>query len=328
MKYSKTAYYQAEDAISKRRIAAEAVQKQHFSEIAAISPKIIDVDRKIKGLNFELLKAITKKSDTVTAGEMVMQIKENNLKSHKEKAEILEQLGYPTDYLDTKYTCEKCKDTGYSDGIMCSCMEKLLAEFDFEEKAASCEIALHDFDEFRLSYYPVGNGNNGDEDDRTKMSQNLDRCIRYANEFSSKSNSIFMIGNTGLGKTFLCSCIAKKVIEKGNTVIFRSAMKAFEDALAEHYGKRTGDTLGELQRADLVILDDLGSEYGSQSDPILYQILNERINSRKPTIISTNLSIQQIYDRYNERIVSRLFGEFEPMKFVGNDIRLEKYANI
>ena len=119
----------------------------------------------------------------------------------------------------------------------------------------------------------------------------------------------------------------KKVIEKGNSVIFRSIMKVFEDALAEHYGKKTGDTLGELQKADLVILDDLGSEYGNQSDPILYQILNDRINLHKPTIISSNLSIQQICDRYNERIVSRLFGEFEPMQFVGNDIRIEKRSN-
>lgn len=324
MKYSKNAYILAEDEIARRRRDAEAVQKQHYLEISAVSSEIADVERKIKNLNFDLLKAVFNKNETSDSGKMLMQIKENNLKAHQRKEEILKQLNYPEDYLDTKYYCDKCKDTGYVDGVMCSCLEQLLAKFDFEEKTANCEIALHDFDEFQLSYYPVGNGN---DDDRSKMSKNLNRCIKYANDFSEKSNSIFMIGNTGLGKTLLCSCIAKKVIEKGSTVIFRSIIKVFEDALAEHYGKRTGDTLGELQKADLVILDDLGSEYGNQSDSILYQILNDRINLRKPTIISSNLSVQQLCDRYNERIVSRLFGEFEPMQFVGNDIRIEKRSN-
>ena len=324
MKYSKNAFVLAEDELSRRRREAEAVQKQHFLEVSAVSPEIAEVERKIKSLNFDLLKAVFDKSGTVSSGDMIIQIKENNLNAHQRKSEILKQLNYPEDYLDTRYSCEKCKDTGYVDGVMCSCFEQLLAKYSFEEMTANCEIALHDFDEFQLAYYPIGNDS---EDDRTKMSKNLNRCIKYANDFTTKSNSIFMIGNTGLGKTLLCSCIAKKVIEKGNSVIFRSIMKVFEDALAEHYGKKTGDTLGELQKADLVILDDLGSEYGNQSDPILYQILNDRINLHKPTIISSNLSIQQICDRYNERIVSRLFGEFEPMQFVGNDIRIEKRSN-
>lgn len=324
MKYSKKAYPLAEEELSKRRNAAEDEQKQRFQEISAISPEIVEIDRKIKGLNFELLKAISNKTENVSAGEMILQIKENNIKAHQRKADILKQLNYPEDYLDTKYTCEKCMDTGYVDGVMCGCMTKLLSEYTFEEMAENCEIALHDFDEFKLTYYPVGNG---EEDDRTKMSRNLNRCIKYANDFTTKSNSIFMIGNTGLGKTMLCSCIAKKVVLQGNSVIFRSITRVFEDILAEHYGRRDGNTLDELKMADLVILDDLGSEYNNQSDPFLYQILNDRINRCRPTIISTNLSIPQLYERYNERIVSRLFGEFEPMYFVGNDIRIQKLEN-
>ena len=324
MKYSKNAFVLAEDELSRRRREAEAVQKQHFLEVSAISPEIAEVERKIKNLNFDLLKAVFDKSGTVSSGDMVIQIKENNLNAHKRKSEILKQLNYPEDYLDTKYTCEKCMDTGYVDGVMCGCMTKLLSEYTFEEMAENCEIALHDFDEFKLAYYPVGNG---EEDDRTKMSKNLNRCIKYANDFTTKSNSIFMIGNTGLGKTMLCSCIAKKVVLQGNSVIFRSITRVFEDILAEHYGRRDGNTLDELKMTDLVILDDLGSEYNNQSDPFLYQILNDRINRCRPTIISTNLSIPQLYERYNERIVSRLFGEFEPMYFVGNDIRIQKLEN-
>lgn len=321
MKYTKKAYMLAEAELLSRRNRAESEQRNRSGEVSAFSPEIVDVDRRIKSLNFELLKAITNKSHNKTAGEMVMQIKENNADAHRRKAEILKQIGYPQDYLDVKYYCDKCGDRGYVDGVMCSCMEQLLAKYTFEELTENCDIKLHDFDEFLLEFYPSGNGK---DDPRTQMSMILKRCISFANNFSVSSDSLFMLGNTGLGKTFLCSCIAKKVIEKGYHVIFRSVLKVFEDALAEHYGKRDGNTLEEIQNADLVILDDLGSEFGSQSDPILYQILNDRINLRKPTIITSNLSIQQLNKRYNERIVSRLFGEFELLPFVGNDIRIEK----
>lgn len=324
MKYSLYVWLNAESELSKRRAEAEAQQAQRFKEVAAIAPEISNIDKKIKSVNFELLKAITEKKDGVKASDMVMKIKENNRLAHEKKEEILKSIGYPADYLDTKYKCSICKDTGYKDGIMCKCFAELLRVHSFKERADKCEIALHDFDEFSLRYYPTGNGKN---DAHTQMSLILKKCMSYANNFTDDSGSIFMLGNTGLGKTLLCSCIAKKVIEKGNSVIFRSIIKVFEDALAEHYGKKDGNTLEELKNADLVILDDLGSEFGSQSDPILYQILNDRINLSKPTIISSNLSIQQLNNRYNERIVSRLFGEFELLPFVGNDIRLEKRQN-
>lgn len=325
MKYSQNVYLNAEKELSRRRETAEAEQAQRFNEVCAIAPELVDIDRKIKGVNFELLKAISDINSDKSASEMVMQIRDNNRLAHEKKEKILKDIGYPADYLDTKYSCEMCKDTGYKDGVMCKCFTELLRELSFNEKTQNCEIALHDFDEFRLEYYPTGNGK---DDPHTQMSILLKNIIEYANEFSEKSDSIFMRGNTGLGKTFLCSCIAKRVIEKGYSVIFRSILKVFEDALAEHYGRKEGNTLDELNSADLVILDDLGSEYSNQSDPILYRILNDRINLRKPTIITSNMTVQQLNSRYNERIISRLFGEFETYIFVGNDIRLEKRENV
>lgn len=324
MNYSKNAYYMAENELIRRRNTAESEQLQRFREVSAIEPELVDVDRQIKNVNFELLKAITGKSADKNTGDLVMQIKENNRKAHQKKEQILERIGYPTNYLDTEYSCPECLDMGFIDGKMCKCFEELVQKYTFEERTENCDIKLHDFDEFMLEYYPSGSGK---DDARNQMSIILNKCISYANGFGAKSGSLFMLGNTGLGKTLLCSCIAKKVIEKGYTVIFRSALNVFEDALAEHYGKRDGNTLDELDKADLLILDDLGSEFGNQSDPILYEIINSRINLCKPTIITSNLSIQQLNNRYNERIISRLFGEFELFPFVGNDIRLEKRQN-
>lgn len=325
MKYSQKAALLAQQALDNRRNQAEQEQRERFIEVKALAPQIEEIEKKIKSVNFELLKAaFTNKSEQKKASEIVMQIKENNRLAHMEKEQILKSIGFPTDYLDVKYHCMKCMDSGYSDGVRCECLDKLLKEYTYSENTQKCDIKLHDFDEFRLEYYPIGSGNN---DPHKQMSMILNQCITYANNFSEKSDSLLMLGNTGLGKTFLCSCIAKRVVENGKTVVFRSILKVFEDALAEHYGKKDGDTLKELQNADLVILDDLGSEFSSQSDPILYQILNDRINLEKPTIITTNMSIQQLNKRYNERIISRLFGDFELLPFVGNDIRLEKRQN-
>lgn len=322
MNYSKNAYYKAENELIRRRNTAEDEQKQRFREVSAIEPELVNVDRQIKSVNFDLLKAaFTNKNAPF---ELVMQIKENNKKAHQKKEQILQKIGYPTDYLDINYSCSECLDTGFIDGKMCKCFEELVKKYDFEEKTANCDIKLHDFDEFKLDYYP---SDSSKDDPRNQMSIILNKCISYANGFKPDSTSIFMLGNTGLGKTLLCSCIARKVIEKGYSVVFRSALNIFEDALAEHYGKKDSNTLDEIKIADLLILDDLGSEFSNQSDPILYQIINSRINLCKPTIITSNLSIQQLNNRYNERIISRLFGEFELFPFVGKDIRLEKSQN-
>ncbi len=321
MKYTEQAFLKADAVLSDRRKTAELQQQKRFDEVSKISHELIEVDRKIKSLNFELLKAISNRTAGVSAKDAVMKIKENNLQAHKKKEDILKSIGYPPDYLEPVYQCSKCMDTGEVDGHRCECFTKLLEEFTFEQRSKDCEFELHDFDQFKLDLYPKHNNDGDPYDQMSKIYQN---CLSYAAGFDCRSDSLLFIGNTGLGKTFMCSCIAKSVLQKGYTVVFRSILKVMEDILAEHFGKRTGNTLDDLKDADLLILDDLGSEFSDQSDPMLYQILNDRINLHKPTIVTTNMTAQQINSRYNERIFSRLFGEFKVLPFIGNDIRFER----
>jgi DNA replication protein DnaC len=128
-----------------------------------------------------------------------------------------------------------------------------------------------------------------------------------------------------LGKTFLSSCIAKQLLSEGRNVFFGSILKLFRQIEEERFRRRDGDTTSIIIGSELVILDDLGSEFQTTfTDSVLYEIINERVNLGRPTIISTNLSMKELDKKYNERIVSRLTGCFSPIYFIGNDVRQEK----
>jgi DNA replication protein DnaC len=140
---------------------------------------------------------------------------------------------------------------------------------------------------------------------------------------------MLFMGQTGLGKTFLSSCIAKAIAEKGYAVAFGSISDFLREIENEHFGRTEGNTLDALLNADIVILDDLGSEFsGTFYESTIYNIINGRINLKKPTIISTNLTQSQLNLRYNERISSRVFNEFMPIMFVGKDIRQKKASKL
>ncbi len=174
--------------------------------------------------------------------------------------------------------------------------------------------------DFRLDYYDrtPENGISPYE----KMAQSLEYCQNYVKDFSENSPSLFFCGETGLGKTFLSSCIAKALLEKGVKVVFGSIIDFLRRIENEHFGREQGNTIDTLIDADLVILDDLGSEFRTSfTESAIYDIINSRINLGKPTIISTNLTTDELNEDYNERIVSRLTGCFHPIKFLGKDIR-------
>ncbi len=318
MKYSRSAFDKAEEIIKQRRQTAEAEQKQRSEEISQIAPEVEILQRNMRNTSLELMNLIIKGDDG--SSQLVDRIKKKNLNTQKTIEELLEAVKGDKHYLDVHYYCPECKDWGYVDGKRCHCMEELLKKLTTEELNKHCLIELHDFSEFRLDYYDKSSeyGISPYE----KMSRNFSYCREYANSFNENSPSMFFFGKTGLGKTFLSSCIAKALLEKGVNVVFGSLLDFLRKIENEHFGREEGNTLDVLINAELVILDDLGSEFQTSfSESVLYDIINSRINLRKPTIISTNLSNSELANKYNERIVSRLTGCFMPMSFIGRDIR-------
>ena len=137
--------------------------------------------------------------------------------------------------------------------------------------------------------------------------------------------NILFVGATGLGKTHLSLAIAKEVTAKGHFVLYGSAQNFLETLEREHFGKKEGDTLSQLQQCDLLILDDLGAEFTSPFVAAsVYNIINTRILSGRPTVVSTNLSLREIESRYTERLLSRFVGCYEVLEFLGRDVRVLK----
>lgn len=244
----------------------------------------------------------------------------------KQKKEILVQNGYDEDALAVKYYCPACSDTGYIDNRMCTCHKEILKEL---ERASLRKIAPLDsctFDTFDVRYYPDEIMENG-VNPREKAEKILEQCRYYAQSFNAHSPSLMFMGGTGLGKTHLSLAIANVAINKGYSVIYGSSFNILSDLKNESFGKADDlnyteyDVLG----TDLLIIDDLGTEYRNQYNvACLYNIINTRILKKKPTIISTNVDFDDLSESYDQRITSRIAGEYSTLTLEGNDIRYIK----
>lgn len=231
--------------------------------------------------------------------------------------QILTQAGYSEDYLSTPFTCKECNDSGYVLGIRCECFKKLLSEKRIEYFNSKSQFKdNYCFEQFYLDYYI-------DPADRNHMTNVFNNCVEYAMNFSSNSKNIIMMGGTGLGKTHLSFSIAKYIVERGFSSLHFSAPELFRILNDEFFGKGQAgvNTIDAIKEADLFILDDLGAEVdGKVVIPMLYNIIEARLNSGKPTIISTNLPLIAIEKKYNDKIASRLLA-YLGLKFAGKDIR-------
>ena len=317
MRYSVEIYDKAQDVIKRRHSNAIETYNTRVAEIRLKAPEIAKLNDSLSMTSLMLTQAII--SGGENTAKIIEEIKNNNLTTQKRIKEFLKAFSYPENYLEIPYTCSLCKDTGTVMGKSCECFSELLKKLAVEELNSKSKISLHDFDEFRLDYYPINSSDGYTA--REQMLQVYNFCLDYTENFSKNSPSLLFKGNTGLGKTFLSSSIAKKLTEKGFSVVFDSIMNILRTVENEHFGRSSGDTMSLIVDADLVILDDMGSEFISNfTGSVLYNIINDRMNQNKPTIVSTNFSTTELNEKYNERIISRI-SSFIPIHFEGNDIR-------
>lgn len=323
MNYSGEVIKKAYDELERRRDRAFSVQSSHVSDVKENYPEIYGIYCDITSTRGRLAEAILSKDGDIRI--KIAKIRESNLKSQAALKAALKRFSLPEDYLETKYTCPICCDTGVKDGNRCECVSALLDRFAVEELNKSSAIKLGSFSDFDLSYYPESyKYKDMTLNPREMMSNHLKFAMDYALNFGPDSPSLFLLGQTGLGKTFLSGCIAREVVKKGASVAFDSIQNYLREIEKEHF-KRSDDqkdTLNTILSADLAILDDLGSEFTSSfNSASLYNIINSRLNMGKPTIISSNLSLDELTEKYDDRIISRLTGMFYTLRFIGEDIR-------
>ena len=321
MGYNISIYKKIYEEYSQKYVMARERAQMREAELHYKIPQIAYIDRQLSRVGLEIFSAAL--SDKANYEERIAEIRKKNEELQLERARLLEECGYPVDYTDVKYECTKCCDTGFVDTKMCSCMREALVLAGIENSGFASLIREQNFDNFSLDYY----GKNPQHRDR--MSKNVDYLKAYAENFKdSGSASILMLGGTGLGKTHLSSALAKRVIERGNDVYYAGAIDLFSDFEFQRYKSNGREGTSHIDRyfdCDLLIIDDLGTEIINQfSVSTLYNLINDRLSRKKATVISTNLSKDEIQKKYTDRITSRLFGEYQVLFFLGTDVRAQK----
>lgn len=322
MPYDLGVYEAVAAAYAQKRREKRALFERRQLEIHQKSSQVLDIDRELSNTAFSVARAVLSK--TGDAAQLIRGLQLRNQELQLRRARLLVEMGYPEDYLDYPYDCPKCKDEGYIDTKMCLCMKQSLKQEAIRRLNQVSGMSLCTFDSFSLGYYPQDPDAGTNISPRKMMEAVLDFCRQYAELFSMQSPNLFLFGSTGLGKTHLSLAIAGKVMEKGFGVVYGSAPDLLAKVERERFvrGGGSDDTLQGLMSCDLLILDDLGAEFSSQfTIAVLYQLLNGRLMSAKPTIINSNLTTKELYDRYSERIMSRIVGNYETLRFLGADIR-------
>lgn len=323
MAYNREVYERSWQIMENRRLCAEQELEKRRSVLFADCPRAQEIERELTSYSVRAAKAVLRGADLHNE---LTQMKNRNIALQNELKTILEKRNLPENYLEPWYECELCSDKGEIDGKMCECMKTLIKKTAYEQLNSISPLSLCTFESFRLDYYPDAASEKGEgRTPREFMSSVLNFCKKYAENFSNNSRSLIFQGGTGLGKTHLSLAIAQRVIENGSGVIYVSAPDIVMQLEKEHFSGKygeTGDSEQLLTECDLLILDDLGTEFQTKyTVATIYNIINKRLLISHPTIISTNLPLSEMHQLYGDRMVSRIIGMLDRVEFVGNDIR-------
>ena len=285
----------------KKRDKAESDLELRKNDVYSQIPEFKKLDDEISKVGLQLAKLVLQNPSNKENIILESKKKMDELKSQKK--ELLTKYKVPNGYLEIQHDCNICKDKGFLDnGHKCNCLKQ--------------EIISEAYKMSNIS--PQQN-----------MLQIVSICESFILDFDKDNGeNLLFYGDTGLGKTFMCNCIAKSLLDKGHLVIYQTAFKMFE--IIEDYKFKNADShiskenYENLFDCDLLIIDDLGTELtNSFTNSELFNILNTRLLSGKKTIISTNLSPMQLGSNYAQRIFSRIFDRFKMVKFIGKDLRWE-----
>ena len=263
---------------------------------------------------------------SVTQGKKLLEGDENALSELKStlrrlsamKQELLTGAGFPEDYLSPVYDCPDCKDTGYIGSEKCHCFKQAIIDLLYEQSGIRSMLEKENFSSLSYDYYQG--------EDLERFKKNVTTAKNFIKTFDSDYHNLFFYGTVGTGKSFLSGCIAKELIEKGFSVIYFSAAGLYETLSRNMFDYKNTEELRSLHEdlygCDLLIIDDLGTEcINNATASMFFSLLNERHLNQKATIISTNLFLEDIQNRYSERIFSRIMNQYISLKFTGPDIR-------
>ncbi len=294
---------------------------EHTDELYKKEPEIKNIDSSIASLSIKAAQRLLS-GDAAALTELKSGIKDLSSK----KDSLITSLGYDLDYIEPVYKCNDCKDTGYINGRKCHCFTQAALNLVYRQSNLSRALVNENFNTFDIYRFADDTEDPSvGKSPRANMLSILSKCHNFVDSFDKEYHNLLFFGETGVGKTFMTNCIAKDLLDSGHSVIYFTAFQLF-DLFKDYAYQRSDESQGAYQNlfnADLLIIDDLGTEVSnSYTVSQLFMLINERILRQKPVIISTNLGISDLNERYSERILSRIMKNYDIMKFVGNDLRV------
>lgn len=317
----------------RRRETRERKRYDLEQELYRRAPRLKELDKALRETMAELTELAFGGRPVAADGPEVRAIREKNEGLQKERAALLKELGYVADALEDKPVCPLCGDTGWAGPDMCACLKELCVREQMKSLTALLNLTEdQSFHKLRLDVYSDQPWQGRLRSPRENMKRIITVCEGFARQFPNYPlKNLLLSGGTGLGKTFLSGCIAREVSERGYSVVYDTAISlfdAFETRKFTRDAQEERQARGDARRylnCDLLILDDLGSELTTPLvQSTLYEVVNTRLQTDKRTIISTNLSMEHIAQRYVPQIVSRLGGLYRELTFYGEDIRLKQ----
>ena len=302
---------EALDVKTRKRIAAIEAADERRARLHLLVPRIAVIDAEIAEMPLKIfnggdIDALRKSTESLVA----------------ERERLLEANGFDVGYDEPVFECEKCRDSGYVEGLkICDCVKKLAVSTGYAESSVLARgLASKSFDNFDTGYY--------NPEDRGTMDEVLAYCKKYAENFPPHGISgLLFTGGTGLGKTHLSAAIANTAAGNGHYTVYETAQQIADTCDGVRFNKLPAAEKEKYERCELLLIDDLGAECKTNySVAALSNLIDLRMVNGRQTVVSTNLTPKELSASYGERLLSRLLGEFRLIRFVGSDIRMQKLA--
>ena len=317
--------------LERERNKNAAIRDDRKKRIYREFPETEKIDKDLYARSIEVAKLALSGKDCI---KEMAELENRSKTLLAKKQDILKSSGYGENYLDEIYTCEACKDTGFvkqNNGreIMCDCFRKRLIEIQYDASNIGNIILKENFDNFDENIFSKEKDGKHSKSPYENICLIRDQVKKGIAKIDEKPLNLYFYGFSGQGKTYFCHCIAKELMDREHSVVYTSAYNFIAGLLREKFGRNNDeeDGIGELLEtyttADLLIIDDLGTEIvNSAATSEFFNVIDTRMNSGLSTVISSNLAPKDISENYSERITSRIVGNFKICELYGPDNRI------
>ena len=310
-------FHEIQEILSERRFRAEKEALEKQREVLEKVSGYADLDEKLRTLSISAM-------EKAHAGdaEAIRALRPAIKKIREEKRVLLEKEGFSPEDLEAHYSCTLCRDSGIFEGKKCRCFMKLQGEILYKQSKMGEILERENFSRFQLERFDntERKAQTGNKTVREYMKDIRDYFYGYCQNYPENQGNFIFTGGTGTGKTFFLHCIAKALLDRGVSVLYFTA-----EGLFNHFSRLMREGIEDefVEEVDVLLLDDLGTEFSNSfTASRFFNLLNQRILTRKTMMISTNLNFKDLRELYSDRVVSRMMSDYEIIPLYGRDLRL------